>query len=134
MKGPPSIVEMRILTRGKEPRAQRFLWTAYTVGAGKQLEYYDQDNKTTVIYCVGPGFGVPLPVRWISEGPMGCVQWYPGETNLQQIWTQQACRAALAVWLAMRRTLKLDTSLCKHVAWMVAVTYEDKVWEAARET
>jgi len=145
-KGWPSYVEMRMHWvhpfNGGEvcTWTQRFLWFGFEEGSAKRLEY--REGAHVIIYCVEPGWiGVPLSVRWVRtrehfpHAPERNACW-PGEPSrltVTQIWTREARRAGVALYLGMRRLLRLDHSICRRAAWWAAQSYERSEWEAVRE-
>jgi len=107
---------------------QNMLWMGFEEGAARRYEFQDTNNIS--VFCVEPGFGIPLKVRWIrTKAGQPCER----ETAIcQQIWTRQARRAGVALYLALRRRLKLDHSLCRVTARWVAGSYMNSGWEPAR--
>lgn len=124
----PSYVEMRIryvrpFSGGQDyVWTQSFLWFGFEVGCAKRLEY--RDGHKIVIYCVEPGgCGVLLPVRWVRErdyldgNPFrhalerDVLRYKPERDQLTctQIWTREARRAGVALYLGLRRVFRVDT-------------------------
>ena len=144
MAGWPSLVEMRV-THVTGPKTityvQRFLWMGFEEGGARRYEYQQGDRIN--IICTEPGFGIPLRARWQRTRYIGgsgkekpCSWFHPREcetVTCTQIWTREACRAGVAVWLGMRHALHLDRSLCRMTARWIALSYERREWETARE-
>jgi len=151
-KGWPSEVEMRMHLCSPNGKTmvtvdvwdQRFLWLGFEESGAKRLEYKNGDK--IVIFCVGPGFGIPLRVRWVRERPSNSskklgrlVEWdvrwlQPGDRlTCTQIWRREARRAGVALYLGLRRFLALPREICTSVAWLVSHSYEQSAWESARQ-
>lgn len=137
MTGWPSEVELRIIDvfSPHTSKAQRMLWMGFGHGATRLYEY--RDDMHIHSFHVRAGFGGCLSVLQVDKIEIKSrdfESYVPlGTMLVRQIWTREACRAAVALWGCLRNGLRLDRSQCQAVAWLVAKSYENPGWEPARK-